>query len=87
MTMLKDEGPDFEEDEEEATLERKQQQAVQAVEFQEGLIQDHILRLDTLSPALPEGYDRDPRELYTRPRAVRDEIFLQQYRLRSLEQE
>nr|GFA53710.1 hypothetical protein [Tanacetum cinerariifolium] len=34
-----------------------------------------------------EGYDRDLRELYTRTRAVRDEIFSQRYRLRSLEQE
>ncbi|GJS25410.1 hypothetical protein Tco_0454042 [Tanacetum coccineum] len=34
-----------------------------------------------------EGYDRDLRELYTSLRAVRDEIFSQHYRLRSLEQE
>ncbi|GKC16445.1 hypothetical protein Tco_1013227 [Tanacetum coccineum] len=34
-----------------------------------------------------KGYDRDLRELYTRSRAVRDEIFSQCYRLRSLEQE
>ncbi|GKB44105.1 hypothetical protein Tco_0889047 [Tanacetum coccineum] len=44
-------------------------------------------RLNALPPALFEGYDRDLRELYTRSRAVRDEIFSQCYRLRSLEQE
>ncbi|GJR75802.1 hypothetical protein Tco_0088167 [Tanacetum coccineum] len=34
-----------------------------------------------------EGYDRYLRELYTRSRAVRDEIFSQRYRFRSLERE
>ncbi|GJQ88913.1 hypothetical protein Tco_0000052 [Tanacetum coccineum] len=38
-------------------------------------------------PKLFEGYDRDLRELYTRLRDVRDEIFSQRYRLRSLKQE
>ncbi|GKC45123.1 hypothetical protein Tco_1062845, partial [Tanacetum coccineum] len=38
-------------------------------------------------PTLFEGYDRDLRELYTRLRDVRDEIFSQRYRLRSLKQE
>ncbi|GJS77575.1 hypothetical protein Tco_0727456 [Tanacetum coccineum] len=33
------------------------------------------------------GYDRDLRELYTKSRSVRDEIFSQRYRLKSLEQE
>ncbi|GJW34381.1 hypothetical protein Tco_0054413 [Tanacetum coccineum] len=33
------------------------------------------------------GYDRDLRELYTRSGAVRDEIFSQRYRFRSLERE
>ncbi|GJU82623.1 hypothetical protein Tco_1284988 [Tanacetum coccineum] len=42
---------------------------------------------DALPPTLFEGYDRDLRELYTSLRAVRDEIFSQHYRLRSLEQE
>ncbi|GJU50177.1 hypothetical protein Tco_1219732 [Tanacetum coccineum] len=32
-------------------------------------------------------YDRDLRELYTRSGAVRDEIFSQRYRFRSLERE
>ncbi|GJV43707.1 Orf y [Tanacetum coccineum] len=36
---------------------------------------------------LLEGYDMDLRELYTRSRKVRDEIFSQRYRLRSLKQE
>ncbi|GJV92882.1 hypothetical protein Tco_1540695 [Tanacetum coccineum] len=57
------------------------------VEFQGGLIYDHAQRLDALPPALFEGHDRDLRELYTRSRVVRDEIFSQRYRLRSLEQE
>ncbi|GKF22193.1 hypothetical protein Tco_0074515 [Tanacetum coccineum] len=34
-----------------------------------------------------EGYDRDLRELYTRSRAVRDEILSHCYRFRSLERE
>ncbi|GKG30087.1 hypothetical protein Tco_0419985, partial [Tanacetum coccineum] len=38
-------------------------------------------------PALFERYDRDMGELFTRPGAVRDEIFSQRYRLRSLEHE
>ncbi|GJU64071.1 hypothetical protein Tco_1245906 [Tanacetum coccineum] len=46
-----------------------------------------ISRLDALPPTLFEGYDRDLRELYTRSGAVRDEIFLQRYRFRSLERE
>ncbi|GKE90789.1 hypothetical protein Tco_1571884, partial [Tanacetum coccineum] len=33
------------------------------------------------------GYDRDLKELYTRSGAVRDEIFSQMYRFRSLERE
>ncbi|GKB93204.1 hypothetical protein Tco_0979341 [Tanacetum coccineum] len=44
-------------------------------------------RLDALPPTLFEGYDRDLRELYTRSGAVRDEIFWQRYRFRSLEWE
>ncbi|GKA88771.1 hypothetical protein Tco_0810535 [Tanacetum coccineum] len=52
-----------------------------------GLIHDHIVRLGKLLPALFERYDRDMGELFTRPGAVRDEIFSQRYRLRSLEHE
>ncbi|GKD34264.1 hypothetical protein Tco_1249773, partial [Tanacetum coccineum] len=40
-----------------------------------------------LSPALFERYDRDIGELFTRLGAVRDEIFSQRYRFRSLEYE
>ncbi|GKG62009.1 hypothetical protein Tco_0623726, partial [Tanacetum coccineum] len=40
-----------------------------------------------LPPALFKGYDRDLRELYTRSGAVRDEIFSQMYRFRSLERD
>ncbi|GJR27166.1 hypothetical protein Tco_1103398 [Tanacetum coccineum] len=36
-----------------------------------------ISRLDALTRTLFEGYDKDLRELYTRSRAVRDEIFSQ----------
>ncbi|GJV91958.1 hypothetical protein Tco_1539771 [Tanacetum coccineum] len=57
------------------------------VEFQGGLLHDHAHRLDALPPTLFEGYDRDLRRLYTRSRAVRDEIFSQRYRLRSLEEQ
>ncbi|GKB14023.1 hypothetical protein Tco_0847946, partial [Tanacetum coccineum] len=74
-----DEGPDFEEEEKEAAPKEQQVSG--------GLIHDQAQRLDALPPTLFEGYDRDFRELYTRSRAVRDEIFSQRYRLRSLEQE
>ncbi|GJZ99312.1 hypothetical protein Tco_0671863, partial [Tanacetum coccineum] len=57
------------------------------VEMQEGLIRDHAVRLEELSPALFERYDKDIGELFTRSRAVRDEIFSQRYRFRSLEYE
>ncbi|GJX58050.1 hypothetical protein Tco_0289440 [Tanacetum coccineum] len=57
------------------------------LEPHESILHDHTQRLDALPPTLFEGYDRDLRELYTRSGAVRDEIFSQRYRLRSLEQE
>ncbi|GKE70471.1 hypothetical protein Tco_1528543 [Tanacetum coccineum] len=57
------------------------------VEMQEGLIRDHIVRLEELSPALFERYNRDIGELFTRSRAVREETFSQRYRFRSLEYE
>nr|GEW90912.1 hypothetical protein [Tanacetum cinerariifolium]GEZ79633.1 hypothetical protein [Tanacetum cinerariifolium] len=45
------------------------------VELQGGLIHDHTQRLDALPPALFEGYYQALKELYTRSRAVKDEIF------------
>ncbi|GJZ25958.1 hypothetical protein Tco_0570211 [Tanacetum coccineum] len=57
------------------------------LELYGGILQDHTQHLDALPPTLFEGYDRDLRELYTRSGAVRDEIFLQRYRFRSLERE
>ncbi|GJX73911.1 hypothetical protein Tco_0312506 [Tanacetum coccineum] len=57
------------------------------VDMQEGLIRDHIVRLEELSPALFERYNRDIRELFTRSRVVREEIFSQRYQFRSLEYE
>ncbi|GJZ17378.1 hypothetical protein Tco_0553501 [Tanacetum coccineum] len=57
------------------------------VEMQGGLIHDHTVRLGELSPSLFERYDRDIGELFTRSGAVRDEIFSQRYRFRSLEHE
>ncbi|GKE38410.1 hypothetical protein Tco_1461815 [Tanacetum coccineum] len=53
------------------------------VEIQGGLIHDHAVRLEELSPALFERYNRDIRELFTRSGAVRDDIFSQRYRSRS----
>ncbi|GJT18887.1 hypothetical protein Tco_0877593 [Tanacetum coccineum] len=50
-----------------------------------GLIRDHAVRLEELSPALFERYDRDIGELFNRSKAVRDDIFSQRYRFRSLE--
>ncbi|GJU55378.1 hypothetical protein Tco_1229092 [Tanacetum coccineum] len=57
------------------------------VEMQGGLIRDHTVRLEELSPALFERYDRDIGELFIRSGAVREEIFSQRYRFRSLEYE
>nr|GEU32514.1 hypothetical protein [Tanacetum cinerariifolium] len=52
-----------------------------------GILQDHTQRLDTMQPTLFAKIDRDVRELYTRSGVVRDEIFSQIYRFRSLEHE
>ncbi|GJS14113.1 hypothetical protein Tco_0408585 [Tanacetum coccineum] len=57
------------------------------VEMQGGLIRDYAVRLEELSPALFERYDRDIRELFIRSGAVREEIFSQRYRFRNLEYE
>nr|GEZ88395.1 hypothetical protein [Tanacetum cinerariifolium] len=53
----------------------------------EGLIRDHVVRLEELLPALFERYDRDIGVLFTRPEVVRDEIFSQRYRFKSLNHE
>ncbi|GJZ17494.1 copia protein, partial [Tanacetum coccineum] len=55
------------------------------VKMQGGLIHDHAVRLEELSPALFKRYDMDIGELFNRSKAVRDEIFSQRYRFRSLE--
>ncbi|GJZ94782.1 hypothetical protein Tco_0666985 [Tanacetum coccineum] len=57
------------------------------VEMQGGLIRDHPVRLEDLSSALFERYDRDIGELFTRSGAVRDEIFSQRCQFRNLEYE
>ncbi|GKE37106.1 hypothetical protein Tco_1460511, partial [Tanacetum coccineum] len=57
------------------------------VKMQEGLIRDHVVWLEELSPALFERYNRDIGELFTRSGAIKDEIFSQRYRFRSLEYE
>ncbi|GKA11807.1 hypothetical protein Tco_0691353 [Tanacetum coccineum] len=49
-----------------------------------GLIRDHAVQLEGLSHALFQRYDRDMGELFTRSRAVKEEIFYQRYRFRSL---
>ncbi|GKA55427.1 hypothetical protein Tco_0754376 [Tanacetum coccineum] len=51
------------------------------------ILHDHTQCLDALPPTLVADIDRDVRELYTRLGAVRDEIFLQRCRFRSLEAE
>ncbi|GJR92450.1 hypothetical protein Tco_0264624 [Tanacetum coccineum] len=51
------------------------------------LISDHAVRLEELSLDLFKRYDRDIRELFARSGAVRDEIFSQMCRFRSLEYE
>nr|GEW30920.1 RNA-directed DNA polymerase, eukaryota [Tanacetum cinerariifolium] len=57
------------------------------LELYGSILYDHTHRLDALPPALFEGYDRDLKDLYTKLRAVKDEIFSQRYMLRSLDQE
>ncbi|GJZ86019.1 hypothetical protein Tco_0657629 [Tanacetum coccineum] len=57
------------------------------VKMQGGLIRDHVVPLEELSPALLKRYDRDIGELFTRSGAVRDEIFSLRYRFRSLERQ
>ncbi|GJT95007.1 hypothetical protein Tco_1090525 [Tanacetum coccineum] len=57
------------------------------VEMQGGLISDHAVRLEDLSHALFERYDRDIGELFTRSRAVKEEICSQRDQFRSLEYE
>nr|GEW68087.1 hypothetical protein [Tanacetum cinerariifolium] len=57
------------------------------LELNWSILHDHTQRFDSLPPTLFEGYDRDLKELYTRSGVVRDEIFLQRYRFRSLERE
>ncbi|GJR77912.1 hypothetical protein Tco_0090277 [Tanacetum coccineum] len=57
------------------------------VQMQGGLISDHAVRLEDLSPTLFERYDRDIGELFTRSGEVREDIFSQRYRFRSLEYE
>nr|GEW86190.1 hypothetical protein [Tanacetum cinerariifolium] len=46
---------------------------------------DSPMRLDAMPPTLFVEIDRDVRELYTRSRAVKDEIFSKRYQFRSLE--
>nr|GEX61332.1 reverse transcriptase domain-containing protein [Tanacetum cinerariifolium] len=46
------------------------------LELFRGTLHDHTHRLDAMPPTLFAGINRDVRELYTRPRGVRDEICL-----------
>ncbi|GKA39630.1 hypothetical protein Tco_0732181 [Tanacetum coccineum] len=57
------------------------------LELFRGILQDHTQRLDAMPPTLFAGNDKDVRELYTRSGVVRDKIFSQRYRFRSLELE
>ncbi|GKC22292.1 hypothetical protein Tco_1024442 [Tanacetum coccineum] len=57
------------------------------LELHGSIIHDHTQRLDALPPTLVADIDRDVRELYNRSGAVRDEIFSQRYRFRSLKRE
>ncbi|GKB29035.1 hypothetical protein Tco_0868436 [Tanacetum coccineum] len=57
------------------------------LELFRGILYDHTHRLDAMPSTLFAGIDRDVRELYTRSGVVKDEIFSQRYRFRSLELE
>ncbi|GKE91693.1 hypothetical protein Tco_1572788, partial [Tanacetum coccineum] len=48
-------------------------------------ILDYTQRLDAMPPTLFANIDKDVRELYTRSGVVRDNIFSQRYKFRSLE--
>nr|GEY91331.1 hypothetical protein [Tanacetum cinerariifolium] len=80
-----DEGPSLEEEKEEEVAPEEQQR-VEETPAPRSLIRATWC-LDALPPTLFEGYDLDLEGLYTRSRAVKDEIFSQCYRLRSIEQE
>nr|GEW20800.1 hypothetical protein [Tanacetum cinerariifolium] len=57
------------------------------LELYRSILHAHTQRLDAMPPTLFAEIDRDVRELYTRSGAVKDEIFSQRYRFRSLEHE
>ncbi|GKD45108.1 hypothetical protein Tco_1269753, partial [Tanacetum coccineum] len=57
------------------------------LELYGGILQDHTQRLDAMPPTLFANINRDVRELYTRSGVVRDKIFSQRYRFRSLKLE
>nr|GEX34666.1 hypothetical protein [Tanacetum cinerariifolium] len=57
------------------------------LELYRSILQDHTQHLDAMPPILFAKIDRDVRELYTTSGAVRDEIFSQRYRFRSLKHE
>ncbi|GKC08944.1 hypothetical protein Tco_1000554 [Tanacetum coccineum] len=57
------------------------------LELYGSILHYHTQRLDALPPTLFADINRDVRELYTRSGVVRDEIFSQRYRFRSLERE
>ncbi|GJV38801.1 hypothetical protein Tco_1417241 [Tanacetum coccineum] len=57
------------------------------LELHGSILHYHTQRLDALPPTLVVDINSDVRELYTRSGVVRDEIFSQRYRFRSLERE
>ncbi|GKE63283.1 hypothetical protein Tco_1513650, partial [Tanacetum coccineum] len=57
------------------------------LELHGSILYDHTQRLDALPPTLVTYIDRAVRELYTRSGVVRDEIFSQRYKFRSLERD
>ncbi|GJZ07966.1 hypothetical protein Tco_0542249 [Tanacetum coccineum] len=57
------------------------------LELHGSILHDHTQRLDALPPTLIADIDRDVRDLYTRSGVVRDEIFSQRQRFKSLERE
>ncbi|GKE23216.1 hypothetical protein Tco_1434728, partial [Tanacetum coccineum] len=57
------------------------------LELHGSILQDHTYCLDALPPTLIADTDRDVRKLYTRSGVVRDEIFSQRYRFRSLKRD
>ncbi|GKE72895.1 hypothetical protein Tco_1534936, partial [Tanacetum coccineum] len=73
-----------------ATISVKEDQFIEVgaqLELHGSILHDHTHRLKALLPTLVSDIDRDVRELYTRLGVVRNDMFSQRYKFRSLKRE